>query len=356
MGKVFKKLFKKENPINDGNFFELEQKINAKEVSIKSYMSSNLDNVGIGLWNYNYWELLNFHADYFTNLFKITFNDYDIDRTIYTIFRCNFLYGNVGLYKKDDKIIPVIEETATLDIDGKPLEVNGYGAYEVLAQAGDLKDVKKNLKTRINIKGEELQNYCRLNPDTYGFGAIVKWNKFVRSQEIMLKKINNYSHFFTRKIVYNVQDLTAANQELKNFFQNDYPFVVNANPINPTENQFVVNGFENVNSNDVFDYYNQWIKINYELLGRRINVDFKKERNISNEVDASQSIFDTLENEQKINKTNFLNNVKKLISMDWEEVNQPEEQNQNPNGQDREKDRSTDKPNGEVNNEVKQNN
>lgn len=49
------------------------------------------------------------------------------------------------------------------------------------------------------------------------------------------------------------------------------------------------------------------------MLGRRINVDRKKERNITNEVEMSESNFDILENEIKINRINFLNTISKHL-------------------------------------------
>lgn len=49
------------------------------------------------------------------------------------------------------------------------------------------------------------------------------------------------------------------------------------------------------------------------MLGRRINVDKKKERNITNEVEQSEANFEILENEIKINRINFLNALSKHL-------------------------------------------
>lgn len=331
MTNPFKKIFKKEVPINGGNAFELQKILDNKEQQIRSFV--NLENIQSPLTaqSYNEWELLNMQADYFTSIFPVTFEDSYIDRIVYTIFRVNFLYGNCGIYLKDDKLIPIIEEQSDIALDGKLNKVVGYSAFEVLALKGTLNDNKDRLKSKITITKSSMENYIRLTADTYGFGAIIKWWKFVQLQCSILKKINHYSYLLNRKVVYECNSISAARSEILAFFNDNSPFIVRTDTLSPNSNKFRVDGFENIKSDDVFSYYYNWLKSYYELLGRRINVDFKKERNITSEVEASQNQFEVLENEQRINKTNFLNDLAKAIQKDWKNILQNDAESSNQN-------------------------
>lgn len=67
------------------------------------------------------------------------------------------------------------------------------------------------------------------------------------------------------------------------------------------------------------------------MLGRRLNVDRKGERNITKEVESSQDNFAILENEIKIFKTNFLKDVAKRIGKDVILIEEVEKQNRENN-------------------------
>lgn len=328
-----KTLFKREPPINGGNTFEMEKILTAKEDSINQYLNQNLES-GFIVNQYNYWELLQFQADYFASTLRITFKDNKIDPKIYLLFRCNFLYGNVGLLKKGEDLIPIVESSHHIDASGNLIKITGYSAYEVATTTGTLTENEKKFKTKYVIRKQDMENYARLHVPSYGFGAIVRWYKFVLMQEALLKKLYTYSFLLTKKITYNVNDIGAANIEIKRFFSDDYPFLVNLYPSIPNGNKFSADSVGNgAASEEIFYYYERWLKIYYEMLGRRLNVDRKGERNITSEVDASQENFTILENEMKINKINFIKDVEKLIGKSCEILN---EETSNNNGENRE--------------------
>lgn len=328
-----KKLFKREAPINGGNTFEMEKILNAKDDNIQQYINKELDS-GIMVNQYTYWELLQFQADYFASTVKVTFEDNEIDPKIYLLFRCNFLYGNVGLYKKGEDLIPIVESSHEIDAAGNLKKVTGYSAFEVATTTGTLTDNESKYKTKYIIRKSELKNYARLYVPSYGFGAIVRWFKFIQQQEALLKKIYTYSFLLTKKITYNVNDVAAANTEIKRFFNDNYPFLINMDTTSPHANKFETEGAGkgSSGSEDIFYYYEKWLKIYYEMLGRRFNVDRKGERNITSEVDASQENFSILENEMKINKINFIEVVSKLIGKTYKIL---DGENQEDNGEDR---------------------
>lgn len=338
-----KALFKREPPINGGNTFEMEKILNTKEDTIKDYIRGNLDqNVLIN--QYNYWELLQFQADYFASTVRVTFEDNIIDPKVYLLFRCNFLYGNVGMYKQGEDLIPLVEASFNIDDKGNLIKVTAYSAYEVATTTGTLTENAHKFKTKWILKKDDLKNYARLVVPSFGFGAIVRWYKFIMQQESLLKKIYSYSFLLNKKITYNVNDTDAATIELKRFFNDNYPFLINLDTVSPNANKFEVEGVGSGgnSSEDIFFYYEKWLKIYYEMLGRRFNIDRKGERNITSEVEASQDNFTILENEMKINKINFLKDFSKLINKNYKLLEEEDGQCVNKDG-------SVDKGNGRPN-------
>lgn len=81
------------------------------------------------------------------------------------------------------------------------------------------------------------------------------------------------------------------------------------------------------------EIYDGMLDAYYHLFGIRNNVDYKKERNVSSEVQASQSFFDRMENEYlkmfKIFMKDFKN--KAHIEIKLKEENDDIRQSQNPN-------------------------
>lgn len=84
------------------------------------------------------------------------------------------------------------------------------------------------------------------------------------------------------------------------------------------------------------------------MLGRRINVDRKKERNITNEVEMSESNFDILENEIRVNRTNFLNEFSKKVKKPVRIIQEDKDSDSESEGGD------SNKPNGKDKKEPKQ--
>lgn len=343
-----RKIFKREPPINDGNTFELQKILEAKETHINDYIRSDLS-PNIMKNQYTFWELLQFQADYFASSTRFTFEDNVLDPKLYILMRCNFLYGNVGLLKKGEDYIPIVESYFEMDSCGNLKKVVGYSAYEVVLTQGSLKDNINKFKTRYTITKKDMENYARLHVGSWGFGAVVRWTKFILQQESILKKIYIHSYLLNKKITYNVNDISAANVEVKRFFSDDYPFLVNIDTISPNANKFEVegvgNGYGSNESESIFYYYEKFIKIYYEMLGRRMNTDRKGERNITSEVEASQEQFLILENELKINKINFLNEVKRIVGKDYKllekednNIGEEDKQDIGPNGKEVEND------------------
>lgn len=331
MANIFKKMFKREVPMNGGNSFEVQKQLTAREEQVQAYVLSGIDDTYTKENLYTWWELLQFQADYNASMVRFTFNDSYIDSMLYMLIRCGFLYGNVGIYFINNEMIPLIEGKSIVNDTGKIIYVEGYSAYEVWQSAGMLADKQtgitvddlkiEKIKTKLNkeklpyvITGDDLNNYIRLYVPSFSYGAYVRWIKFIRQQDKMLKKINTYSYLLTKKIIYEVNDIAAANVEIQRFYKDEYPFLINLDAATPNGNKFIVDGPDNAGVEQLFYYYNEWLKIYYEMLGRRLNVDKKSERNITSEVEASQEVFTILENEYLVNRINFLQEFSKRIN------------------------------------------
>lgn len=307
--KGFKKLFKREVPYNGGNSFQLQKILEARNNQVLAYLSDNKINREM----YSEWELLNFQADYNASIVRFTFQDSLLDNMIYLIFRLNFLYGNVGVYFKDGKPIPIVENKTKIDEYGNITSIEGFNGYELLQSNGLLSEVESKLKKRYFLSKKDQENYVRMYAASYNFGAYVRWMKFIRMWNELLKIINTYSYLLIKKVMYNVNDESAAIDEIKRFFDTNSPFLINKDTNSPDSNKFEIAGGDNGGTADIFNYYDRWLEIYYTMLGRRINVDRKKERNVTDEIEMSESNFVILENEIKINRINFLNNISKHL-------------------------------------------
>lgn len=317
---LIKAIFKKKPPANStttpmtgGSIFNDSIKLETTETITLDSMRAAFDAVSnkSSLVNYQYWWVLNFHANYFANLFKLeNVEDINLYHAIILTFRMYFYYGNAGIIvNQDQSFIPVYEVESKTKKDGSVDYIKVGYAHDIVSQGVNAYDkMPANIYT---IKGEELKNYARL---IGGENAFIKWLPFVRLQTEMLTLINNHRFFMNKKLLINVNDPDALKQETDLFFDINNPFIINIDTDNINSNKFESQGFSgHVNANDLLDYYSFVIKVYYELLGRRLNIDFKNERNTAKEVDASQSNFDILTNNEFAYKTMFINDLNKLL-------------------------------------------
>lgn len=321
-------------PINGGNSFEIQQALKAQDLINKN----TIPRLNIGKYSksvedkcYNLYWLLQFQANYFVSIFPVKTKDARLNQLIYQCFRVHFLYGNCGIYKLNDDYIGLYEKKVHYDKLGMIEKIEFALINELLA--GNSIDIE-HVKVCFTLTKEQLQNYARLRTTSIGFGAIVTWLPFIKQQESILKKVFNYSFIFHRKISYKAADLSTSATELDNFFNEDIPFYIELDADIGTGNRFSSEGISSGSSGgtkELIDYYNFFIECYYHLLGRRFNVDEKRERNISSEVEASQENFDILHAEDRIVKEEFLNRLKEISGVEWEELRKEQKDESKPN-------------------------
>lgn len=303
-------------PLDQGSLYTDIQKLETAEElvhidQINASYPSNFDRT----INYNEFLILNFHADYFTNYFKLKCDNKELLEIVLKVFRGYFYFGNVGIYFLNNKMIPVYEVNRKLKAD------NSVESVEV-AYLSNLfnNDINTNIFKKpdntFKIKNEMLKDYISLNG---GLSAYIKWLPFCKLQKQVLTMVNDHRYFVHKNLGINCKDPTNLKKEIEIYYNLEVPFFINiGSTTNTTTNNFVdLNQTDKVN-NKVFEYYESITKIYYELLGRRKNTDFKKERNITAEIAASQSNFDILLNNEKLLKKIFLKELSKKTGINIE--------------------------------------
>lgn len=321
--------FNVEPPVTGGNEFQIRNELSVQDMINKATIPRLMVSKYRGLVfekTYNLYWLLQFQANYFVSLFPVKTKDKKLNKLIYECFRVHFLYGNCGIYKKGDLILGLYEKKVHTDRLGEITKIEFALISDLLA--GQNIDTE-NLKATITLDKEELESsYARLRTTSIGFGAIVTWMPFIKQQESILKKIYMYSYVFHRKIAYKAGDISTSTDELDAFFNEDIPFYIELDADIGTGNKFSSESIRqsgNSGVSELKEFYNFFIESYYHLLGRRYNVDDKKERNVTSEVNASQENFDVLHYEDKLVKEEFLDRVTEITGIEWEKGDQDEQ-------------------------------
>lgn len=279
---------------------------------------------------YPLWYLLQFMADYFSNLIPFRFDSQFITEQAYKAIRTACIFGNSCLVNtvigsdKDgnDLYMPIAYYIADLltDAYGIPLKLKVYPAGDLFLNQAIIENVGNNDKLKKELA--EL-HYLELSykPDIYilnysagGWGGLTKWLYFLKQLERILKMFYNSGYALTKSIIYNVSDKSASLQELDIFFSNS-PFIINTGDDEILGNRFKPFELSTDSKMAIADYLNSFMEIYYALLGRRTNIDYKKERNITSEIAMSQDNYDILQNEFKTYITLMLEWLSKQYNM-----------------------------------------
>lgn len=244
---------------------------------------------------YNVWWLLQFQADYFSNLVNYKLDDYQINRQVGLAIRLGVIYGCSILWKHGEKITAMYVNSLELDEEGYPLRARMYrGDMVLLNQSMDLQNMKLNWIDR-DVSNED--EFFVFIANDVNLGGLLKWMPFLNTLETLLQMLNTHSYSYLKTILYNVRDKKSFLEDLELFFDANNPFLINTMDENVLANRF--KEFEihkGVNTADgLINFIKDFLNIYYDLIGRRYNSDKKKERNIASEVEATQENFDILQ-------------------------------------------------------------
>lgn len=257
----------------------------------------------------NPYYLLHLQGNYFCGTCKFECDDYDLKHKIINVIRGAFLYGKAGLYYDNviKKWVPVYIEKMDIDIAGDLTSVT-YGS---LFNALSTEQAEPKLQT-FTIKNKELlKNMYIFKWGTMSFGAYLYIYPFVKFQKQLLDMSIIQSFSFNKKYIYKVNNLSAIGNEMSLYFDNLNPFMVSLNNNSEVSNRFeTIEAGGNSQADSFLDYYNKVIGIYYHIIGRRVNNDEKKERNITSEVEASQENYDIVQSDWLNQFEIFINRVK----------------------------------------------
>lgn len=337
MSSDIKDIFK--SVITGGNAYETKLELNAIDDLIKTNMETSLKAVSKAIYSsplktslncYNEWWLLNFMTDYFANIVDFKFKNYKVNRAAMLAIRMGVMFGAGAVLKVNNKYVPLYISEVITDEYGEPIKIKYNRAdYMLINQAYSEYDLTKGIQEM-----EINENLILFMPDNVQIGGLIKWQPFLKQFSNLLKMLYTHSFSYVKSVLYNISDPTAITEEINLYFNLENPFLINTSDDAILQNkfkEFKINAASG--SNDLINYINEFLKIYYDLLGRRYNTDKKKERNLTGEVDASQENFDILQRALRLNIEYFIEEIKDKFNENFtlksEKMQQEEEEANN---------------------------
>lgn len=315
MSDDIKELF---NDIRDGgNTFATKELLKTIDNNIRAGLGTSLKKISKAIYNnslksslncYDTFWLLNFQADYFANLVNYKFKKWDVNRAANLAVKMGVMYGAGAIMKIDNKYIPLYVSQ---------IETDAYGYPEYISyQRADYLLINNSMNRALYPKNKGIIRK-KINDDIILFlpydvelGGLIKWAPFLKQFETLLKMLYTHSFSHIKSVLYNVSDPAAITDEIELYFNAENPLLINTSDDSILQNKFKEFKINSGGGSELVDYINEFLKIYYDLLGRRYNTDKKKERNISSEVDASQENYDILQRPYKQNIIYFIDEIK----------------------------------------------
>lgn len=264
--------------------------------------------------------LLNYQANYFCGTCKFETSDMNLKRMVLNVIRGAFLFGVAGILKEDNNLIQYYITNMEWGIDGKLKKCKVYELELMINNVNKLqREPDTNRLAFRELNETQCENLAIFQWGVMGFSAWITIWPFINFQNDLLTMILIQSFIYNKKFIYTTNNFTSIADEMELFFNPTNPFVVNVGATLNKElpNRFTTNDLSNnFDNNDLLDYYNKTIAVYYHIFGRRINNDVKKERNVSNEVQASQENYDIIQSDWLNFFEIFINNLKKISGID----------------------------------------
>lgn len=342
-------VFKEPQPITNANKYEVYQDLKTqKEIdlnSIRDYMDTtrasiqdintltksikDVADVLINEKNIQPYFLLQMQANYFCGTCRFETKDTYLKRMIINIIRGAFLMGCSGLYvnKELNILQPVYITSMEWGIDGKLKSCRTLPLNVVLSKMNDTRTMVRDsdLIGFSELNEQQCENLAIFSWGTMGYSAWINIWPFINLQHLMLTICIINSFVFNKKWIYKINNYTSISDEIKLFFDPTNPFIVNLGNTEEINNRF---SNEDVATHqtgtDAIDYYNKLMNIYYHLFGRKVNNDFKKERNITTEVESTQENYDVVQSDWLNQFAMFIDDVKRLTGIDINIVEQNE--------------------------------
>lgn len=318
--------------ISNGNSYEIHKELEAqterdlrttdagvKTVELQGAVESALQDISnrkIKSKLFSEYVLLNYQASYFCGTCKFETENSFIKRLLMLVIRGAFMYGTAGIYKDSlGNVRPVYITSMDYDITGT---LNGAMIYSLDLMITNMNKTQTQIQdkdlTLQQLNKEECKNLAVFQWGVMGFSAWITIWPFIKLQYGLLQMIITQTYVYLKKLGYRAENKDAILKELELFFDEANPFIVTSNMTRDISNRIVAEGMDvDFKGSDLIEYYEKTIYSFYHLIGRRINNDVKKERNVSNEVDASQENYDIIQSDWLTYFDIFITDLNKLI-------------------------------------------
>lgn len=337
-----KNLFKRVQPISGGNSYEthvqLEQQVQldiSTMVDSAEVVKQNLTGLGklnerFRGENYELWRLMLQEMNYFTNRWPVMVGSETLQNNIMLATKIAFLYGKSCIARVGNRFIACYIQQAELNWDGTYSKLILRPATLVFTKnSTNPQQVEKPQFTREDTKWvikNTPENPTRIQDDV----AMYEWDTlassgwfrllpYLNQKESLLKLFNVNRYPFFKNLNYNVDDPSTFDDEMECFFDDNTPFKLSAGMTTGISNRFSVDeakGKIQGGTLEIVQYMEYWKKTWYEILGKRTNLDQKRERVITSEVETSQSFMDALESDEYIHYMMFLKAVNRITGIE----------------------------------------
>lgn len=316
--------FKEPQAISGGNKFDVYNNlktqrdidistIGEKRKGFISTIKNKLAEIGNRFINdkvIQWYYLLQLHGNYFCNTLQFESNNELFNSIMYKVIRCAWLYGKAGIYFDTAK--KKVWGCYIIDI-----KYNLYGEVEY-AKIGSVdiaignQDGKPLFNAWEELKGvDKCKNLAVFNWGTLALSSWVIFLPFVRSQHTLLKMLVGQAFSFNKKFLYKINNINVVGEELETFYNPENLFIIQLAE-EELSNKFDTLEQKGGNVRDFIEYYKEYCGIWYHLLGRQVNLDNKKERNVSSEVEANQSNFSIVQRDYMNQFKTFIETINQM--------------------------------------------
>lgn len=294
--------------ISSGNLYEIYEALKAqKNIDLSSIPEFNkigekfksklkaLTKVYIDDKSIPDYYLFQLHANYFVNTIVYKCNNWAVNDLIQKIIRYAWINGKAGVYfdTSINKYFGIIINNIETNMFGE-IERIDYWPLAFSDNVASFEEVQK--KPLLSIKGKkECDKVAIFKWGTAAISAWILYWPFVKLQNMLLKMISTQALAYNKKYIYKVLNPDADLSEMELWFDPLNIFLINASGAN-LSNKFEINDTSGGDTGlDFITFYKELCGCYYALFGRRMNLDFKRERNTVEEVSMTSGSIENLE-------------------------------------------------------------